>query len=49
MFLAIGIHHAMRMRKLVICGLPGCTEFFSPLPHKWQEFGKKIIERKIFI
>jgi hypothetical protein len=27
-FLALGIHHAMRMRNIFICGLPGCTIFF---------------------
>ena len=25
---ALAIQHAMRMRHIVICGLPGCTDFF---------------------
>jgi hypothetical protein len=27
-FVALGIRHAMRMRHIVICGLPGPTKFF---------------------
>jgi hypothetical protein len=29
MFVALGIQHAICMRHIVICGLPGSTKFFS--------------------
>ena len=28
-FIALGIQHAMRMRHIVFCGLPGSTTFFN--------------------
>jgi len=27
-FIALGIQHAMRIRHIVICGLPGSTKIF---------------------
>jgi len=28
-FVALGIQHAMRMCRIIACGLSGCTTFFS--------------------
>ena len=46
-FVACGIQHAMRMGRIVVCGLPA-LQYFSTLPHKWHFFReKKIIEREV--
>jgi len=37
---AFGIQHAMCMGHIVICGLPGCTLFFT-LSKKRHDFRKK--------
>ena len=37
---ALAIHHAMRMRYIVIYGLSGCTGF-STLSHKRHDVRKK--------
>ena len=39
MSVALGIQHAMRMRRMAICGLPGSTTF----SHKRARFSKKNI------
>jgi len=47
-FVALGIQDAMRIRHIVICGLPRSTEFFR-ISHKWHDFRKQVTEHKIRI
>jgi hypothetical protein len=42
-FAAVGIHHEMRMRHIVICP---AVPYFSTLFHKRRDFRKKVIEYK---
>jgi len=41
-FVALSIQHAMRMRQIIICGLPSSTTFFT-LFHKRHDFRKKTL------
>ena len=49
LFVALVIQHAMHMRHIVIRGLPHSTIFFSTLPHKGQDFRKKVTEHKMCV
>jgi hypothetical protein len=44
-FVDLGIHHAMRMRLVVICGPPGSTIFFHVIL-KTAGFSKTVPEYK---
>jgi hypothetical protein len=46
---ALGIQHAMRMRHIVICVLPGSTKYYPTLSHKLYDFRKKVTEYKICV
>jgi hypothetical protein len=46
---ALVIQHAMRKRHIAICGLSGCTKFFSTLSHKRYDFREKVTEHKMCV
>jgi hypothetical protein len=43
-FVALGVQHAMRMRHIVICGLPGSTMFFHDF--RREKKGQTVTEHK---
>jgi hypothetical protein len=45
-FVALGIQHAMHIRHIVNCALPGSTIFFHKF-HKRHNFRKKVTEHKM--
>jgi hypothetical protein len=44
-FVGLGVHHTVRMCRIVICDLPG-PAVFSKLSHKRPGFRKKVTEHK---
>jgi hypothetical protein len=40
-FVALGIQHAMRMRRIIIRGQPGSTIFFHSISSKARFWGKR--------
>jgi len=47
-FVALGIKHAISMRHIVICGLPGSTIYFYDMSNG-TIFEKKVIEHKMCV
>jgi hypothetical protein len=50
-FVALGVQHAMRMRHIVICGLPHSTVFFH-ISHEQRDLLKEkkmVIEHKMCV
>jgi hypothetical protein len=46
-FVALGIHYAIRMRHIVICVLPRSTIFFQNFLKRVRFSGKKLLNIKI--
>jgi hypothetical protein len=46
MFVALVIQHALRMRHIVICGLPHSTVFFPHFLINGTIFGEKLLDIK---
>jgi len=46
---ALVIHHAKRMRRIVFCDLSGYTTFFPTLSHNRHDSRKKVIEQKMWV
>ena len=47
-FVALGIQHALRMRHIVICGLPGFTKLLHIIS-KTARFKRKVTEHKMSV
>ena len=50
MFVAVGIQHAMRMRRILLQSVacPG-LQYFSTLSHKWHDLMKRVTEHKMCV
>jgi len=48
-FIALVIQHAMCMRHIVICGLPGSTKYFHIISQTARFLKKTGIETEIFV
>jgi hypothetical protein len=48
-FVALVIQHAMRMRRIVICGMSGFHHIFPRYLTKSTIFGKKVIGHKMIV
>jgi hypothetical protein len=48
MFVGLVVQHAVRMRHIVICGLPGCTKF-SHIISQTARFSKNVTELKMCV
>jgi len=45
-FVALGVQHAMRMRRVIICGLPPLYNIFPNFLINGTIFGKKLLNIK---
>ena len=49
MFIVLGIHHAMRMRRIAVCGLPGSTILFPHYLIDGTLFENEFIVYKMYV
>jgi hypothetical protein len=49
MLVALGVKHTRRMRRIVICGLPGCAVFFHIIVSNGTIFGENLLNIRTFV